>query len=68
MKILSEHILMCANSAEWCRSVPGGTQCALVSTDAVCLYCRLHVELIKHKHVLDRIKHQWEMCKGSEPC
>lgn len=29
------------------------------------------MEQIKRKHVLvgrDRIKHQWEMCEGSEPC
>lgn len=48
----------------------GGTQCALVSSDVVCLYCRLHVEQIKRRHVLagpDRIKHQWEICEGSEP-
>lgn len=48
-----------------------GTQCALVSSDVVCLYCRLHVEQIKRRHVLagpDRIKHQWEICEGSEPC
>lgn len=70
MKIPSERILMHANSAQ--QSVcASGTQCALVSSDVVCLYCRLHVEQIKRKHVLvgpDRIKHQWEICEGSEPC
>lgn len=46
-------------------------RCAPVSSDTVCLHCRLHVEQIKRKHVLagpDRIKHQWEICRGSEPC
>ena len=69
MKILSEHILMRANSAPWPVSA-SGTPCALVTSDVVCLYCRLHVEQIKRKHVLvgpDRIKHQWEICEGSEP-
>lgn len=70
MKILSEHILMCANSVQ--QSVfASGTQSALVSSDAVCFYCRLHVEKIKRKHILvgpDRIKHQWVMCEGSELC
>lgn len=50
MKIPSEHITH-AN----CASRPvsaGGTQGALVSSDAVCLLCRLHVEQIKQQRVL----------------
>lgn len=49
----------------------GAAHCAPVSSDVVCLHCRLHAEQIKRKHVLagpDRIKHQWEICWGSEPC
>lgn len=51
VKILSEHIRMCADSGSVVSVSARGTHCSLLRTDAPYLYCSLGVELIKHSLV-----------------